>query len=319
MPQIGYMVYLPAVATSDLDSRVRAAAFEFLADQTRLHGEVLARETLSRGFDFNGTRVPLVGPQGIFKPSVLADMPLTITTAPIVEGRERPYEDRVEEGGVILYRYRGTDPRHPDNTGLRRAMQRETPLVYLYGLVPGRYLPVWPVYIVGDDPRALAFKVAVDDARLLHLGSRIEEVVETEARRKYITRSTRQRLHQQSFRQRVLAAYQQCCAICRLRHEELLEAAHILPDGHPRGEPVVPNGLALCTLHHAAFDGHLLGIRPDLQVEVKPAILREPDGPMLRHGLQGFHGTHIRIPRSAVLQPNRDFLAERYEWFTKAG
>jgi len=307
------------VATSDLDSRVRAAAFEFLAEQTRLRGEVLAWETLSRGFDFNGTRVPLVGPQGIFKPSVLTDVPLTIRTAPIVEGRERPYEDRVEEGGVILYRYRGTDPRHPDNVGLRRAMQRETPLVYLYGLVPGRYLPVWPVYIVGDDPQALAFKVAVDDARLLHLGSRIEEAVETEARRKYITRSTRQRLHQQSFRQRVLAAYQQCCAICRLRHEELLEAAHILPDGHPRGEPVVPNGLALCTLHHAAFDGHLLGIRPDLHVEVKPAILREPDGPMLRHGLQGFHGARIHIPRSAVLQPNRDFLAERYEWFTKAG
>jgi putative restriction endonuclease len=312
------MVYLPSVATSDLDSRIRAAAFEFLEEQTRLHGEVLTRETLSRGFTFNGTRVPLVGPQGIFKPSVLAEMPLTITTAPIVEGRDRPYEDRLEGGGVILYRYRGTDPKHPDNVGLRRAMQRETPLVYLYGLVPGRYLPVWPVYIVGDDPQALAFKVAVDDARLLHLGPRIEEAVETEARRKYITRSTRQRLHQQSFRQRVLAAYQQCCAICRLRHKELLEAAHILPDGHPRGEPVVPNGLALCTLHHAAFDGHLLGIRPDLQVEVKLAILREPDGPMLRHGLQGFHGAHIRVPRSAVLQPNRDFLAERYEWFKKA-
>src|SRR3970282_2896917 len=118
-----------------------------------------------------------------------------------------------------------------------------------------------PVYIVADDPQALVFKVAVDDARLLHLASRIEEAVETAARRKYITRSTRQRLHQQSFRQRVLAAYQQCCAICRLRHEELLEAAHILPDGHPRGEPVVANGLALCTPHHAAVGGHLLGTR----------------------------------------------------------
>ena len=306
------------MATSDLDGRVRIATFEFLEDQTRLHGEVLSRDILSRGFDFNSTRVPLVGPQGIFKPSVLDEMPLTITTAPIVEGRDRPYEDRVEEGGLILYRYRGTDPQHPDNVGLRLAMRRQAPLVYLYGLVPGRYLPVWPAYIVGDDPRALAFKVAVDDARLLHLGSRIEEAAETEARRKYVTRSTRQRLHQQSFRQRVLAAYHQCCAICRLRHEELLEAAHILPDGHPRGEPVVPNGLALCKLHHAAFDAHLLGIRPDLQVEIMPALLREPDGPMLRHGLQGFHGSRISVPRRSVLQPNREFLAERYEWFKKA-
>jgi len=305
------------VATSDRDTRVRAAAFEFLEEQTRLHGEVLPRELLSRGFVFNGTRVPLVGPQGIFKPAV-TEMPLTITTAPIVEGRERPYEDRVEEGGAILYRYRGTDPRHPDNAGLRLAMQRQTPLIYLYGLVPGRYLPVWPVYIVGDDPRALAFKVAVDEARLLDLGPRIEETMETEARRKYVTRYTRQRLHQQSFRQRVLAAYQECCAICRLRHEELLEAAHILPDGHPRGEPVVPNGLALCKLHHAAFDGHLLGITPDLVVHVARAILHEPDGPMLRHGLQDFHGARIRVPRSAGLRPNREFLAERYEWFKKA-
>ncbi len=261
------------MATSDLDTRVRTAAFEFLEEQTRLHGEVLPREILSQGFVFNGTRVPLVGPQGIFKPAV-TETPLTITTAPIVEGRERPYEDRVEEGGAILYRYRGTDPKHPDNVGLRQAMQRQTPLIYLYGLVPGRYLPVWPVYIVGDDPQTLAFKVAVDDAKLL--------------------------------------------AICRLRHEELLEAAHILPDGHPRGEPAVPNGLALCKLHHAAFDGHLIGVNRDLVVHVASAILHEPNGPVLRHGLQDFHGARIRVPRSAVLRPNREFLAERYEWFKKA-
>jgi putative restriction endonuclease len=306
------------VAISDRDSRIRAAAFTFLEEQTRLHGEVLSREILSRGFLFDGSRVPLVGPQGIFKPAA-AEIPLTITTVPIVEGRQRPYEDRVEDGGAILYRYRGTDPTHLDNVGLRLAMQRQTPLIYLYGLVPGRYLPVWPVYIIGDDPRALAFKVAVDDARLLHLGSRIEETMETEARRKYVTRYTRQRLHQQSFRQRVLAAYRECCAICRLRHEELLEAAHILPDGHPRGEPVVSNGLALCKLHHAAFDGHLIGVKPDLVVHVASAILHEPDGPMLRHGLQAFHGSRISVPRNSTLRPNPEFLAERYEWFLKAG
>ena len=66
-----------------------------------------------------------------------------------------------------------------------------------------------------------------------------------------------------------------------LAHEEF-DAAHILPDGHPRGEPVVPNGLALCKLHHAAFDGHVLGVRPNLAVELRLDILREPDGPMRR-------------------------------------
>ncbi len=54
--------------------------------------------------------------------------------------------------------------------------------------------------------------------------------------------------------------------MCRLRHEELLEAAHILPDGHPQGLAVVPNGLALCKLHHAAFDSYIIGVTPDLEV-----------------------------------------------------
>ena len=95
-----------------------------------------------------------------------------------------------------------------------------------------------------------------------------------------MTRLGKQRMHQREFRQRVRRAYREQCAICRLRHEELLDAAHILPDGHPRGEPVVPNGLALCKPHHAAFDRHVLGVRPDLTVELRPDVLREPDGPM---------------------------------------
>jgi hypothetical protein len=63
------------------------------------------------------------------------------------------------------------------------------------------------------------------------------------------------------FRQRVLRAYQQCCAICRLRHDELLEAAHILPDGHPLGEPVSPNGFQGRRLHVPRAD-HLKPNRP---------------------------------------------------------
>ena len=81
----------------------------------------------------------------------------------------------------------------------------------------------------------------------------------------------------------------------------------------------MPNGLALCTLHHAAFDRHILGITPGLKVEVRLDILREADGPMLRHGLQGFQGADIVTPRSAMLRPRAEFLAERYELFRRAG
>jgi putative restriction endonuclease len=135
----------------------------------------------------------------------------------------------------------------------------------------------------------------------------------------YVTAVVRTRLHQRGFRERVLRAYQQCCAICRLRHDALLEAAHILPDGHPLGEPVVPNGIALCKLHHAAFDSYIIGVSPDLKVEVRLDILREIDGPMLQHGLQGFQGKLIQEPRASHLKPNRDFLAERFTLFKKAG
>ncbi|MFN2432717.1 MAG: HNH endonuclease, partial [Gemmatimonadota bacterium] len=116
---------------------------------------------LEQGFVFHGRRVPLLGPQGIFKPAVLPDMPLSITTVPVMPGRERPYEDEIGPDGLLRYRYRGSDPLHRDNAGLRLAMQRQAPLVYLHGVVPGAYLPHWPSFIVGDDPRTLTFTVAL--------------------------------------------------------------------------------------------------------------------------------------------------------------
>jgi putative restriction endonuclease len=284
-------------SAGDLDRRVRLAAFDFLTRQTqRTPDGVLPRTLLATGFSFNGTRVPLIGPQGIFKPAILPEMPLSIATIPIVEGRPRPYEDGVGPGGLLLYRYRGSDPSHRDNVGLRLAMRRQVPLIYLFGVVPGQYLPVWPVYIVADDPARLAFSVAVDDAQHATVAQEMAAEPSVEARRQYLTTLTQRRLHQESFRQRVLQAYQTQCAICRLRHTELLEAAHILPDGHPKGEPIVPNGLALCKLHHAAFDQHILGVRPDLIVEVRLDILHEVDGPMLKYGLQEMQGNKIVVP-----------------------
>jgi putative restriction endonuclease len=162
----------------------------------------------------------------------------------------------------------------------------------------------------------------MDDPRVLATAAGAESVAESEspARRRYITRTSVQRLHQSDFRARVLRAYRSCCAVCRLRHEELLDAAHILRDGHPKGEPWVSNGLALCKIHHAAFDTEIMGIRPDLVIEIRADVLREKDGPMLRHGLQELHGrTLVQVPRSPELRPREEFLLERYEAFRSAG
>jgi hypothetical protein len=89
----------------------------------------------------------------------------------VIEGETRPYDDSIGDDGLLRYRYRGTDPRHPDNVGLRLAMQQNTPLIYFHGVVPGLYLAEWPVYVVGDAPTNLTFTVSVDDRRFASLGA----------------------------------------------------------------------------------------------------------------------------------------------------
>jgi putative restriction endonuclease len=292
---------------------VRLSAFAFLREQTALHGgQVLPRALLLRGFDFEGSRVPLMSPQGIFKPA-LCELPLSITTVPEVPGKAKPYDDEYSYDGV-RYRYRGTDPGHADNVGLRRAMQERVPLIYFHGHRPGMYHAEWPVYVVSDDPEHLSVTIVTTESTAPPAGVAVAEPL----RRAYLSRLMIQRLHQSAFRLSVLDAYGETCAVCRLHHTELLDAAHILPDGHPLGEPVVPNGIALCKLHHAAFDADILGVRPDLIIEVRRDILREKDGPMLVHGLQDFDRQTIVVPRRAALRPNPDFLAERYDRFRKA-
>lgn len=185
------------------DSRVRATAFDWLSDQVGIYGDVLPRNVLAQGFVMDGRRIPTVGPQGIFKPGVLRDAPLSITTAP-----EGPYDDAFGDDGLLRYRYRGTDRNHPDNRGLRFAMEHRLPLIYFHGVVPGKCVAAWPVYIVKDNPTDLFVSVAVDDAS--HIGFITDEddsagLVSKDsdtARRVYITAMVRQRFHQTAFRER---------------------------------------------------------------------------------------------------------------------
>ena len=299
------------------DARVRAAAFAWLTEQVSRSGsDVLPYALLLEGFQFEGVRVPLLGPQGIFKPKVLQDAPLSITTSP-----GGPYDDGFGPDDLLRYRYRGTDPQHPDNEGLRTAMKLRLPLIYLHGVAVGRYLATWPVYVVRDDPANLAVSVAVDDEALITRATQAateaaDDVVN--ARRSYITSMVRVRLHQRSFRERVLEAYHHQCAFCRLRHEELLSAAHIVPDSHPQGEPVIRNGLALCALHHCAFDRLFIGLRPDYVIEIREDILRESDGPTLAHAIQGLHGRTISIPKVVAHRPDPALLEIRYREFKQA-
>lgn len=301
----------------DIDLQVRMAAFNWLTEQVNLHGDVLTRDVLLHGFQFQGQRVPLISPSGIFKPKIL-QLPLSITTT--VEG---PYDDNyLEKEGFLHYRYRGEDPNHRDNVGLRRVFELHLPLIYLHGLQPGKYLSVYPVYIVGDDPKSLTFSVSVDDPLPAFTYSEtslyrpISEV--SDARHAYITSTVKVRLQQRSFREKVLDAYRSQCAFCRLKHRELLDAAHIIPDNLPESRPTVDNGLSLCKLHHAAYDSFMIGVTPDYVIHVREDILEEEDGPVLQHGLKGLHKTKLILPNSKSNYPSRDALEWRYNRFTRA-
>ncbi|MGN6600148.1 MAG: HNH endonuclease, partial [Actinomycetes bacterium] len=106
---------------------------------------------------------------------------------------------------------------------------------------------------------------------------------------------------------------------CSLAHGQLLDAAHIVPDVHELGSASVVNGLALCKIHHAAFDANILGVRPDLVVEIRRDLLDEIDGPMLRHGLQERHGQRLMVlPQARQERPDHKRLELRYEEFRTA-
>ena len=293
------------------DRRVRGAVFDWLARQVSIHGDVVPRTVLVEGFELDQRRVPVVGPQGIFKPALM-QAPLSITTSP-----KGPYDDALGPDNLLRYRYRGTDPGHRDNVGLRFAMQNSLPLVYFHGFVPGRYVALWPVYVIHDAPETLAFSIVVDDAAQVEVLSQSRQAPGgiADVRRQYVTSLARRRLHQSAFRERVLLAYRNQCAFCHLRHRELLDAAHIIPDTEPEGEPVVSNGISLCRLHHAAFDRFFLAVRPDHIIEVRPDVLAESDGPTLQHAIQGLHGQPMVLPRGLGEQPDLEFLSERYDRF----
>jgi putative restriction endonuclease len=194
----------------------------------------------------------------------------------------------------------------------------KAPLVYLFRTDPGYYLATFPVYIVGDDRDDLSFWVEVDQPWSLSADAGLEDATEAPIRRAYATRLVRRRLFQAEFRRRVVAAYAGRCALCRLRHRALLDAAHITPDADASGEPLVSNGLALCKLHHAAFDQFFFTVDPDYRVVVRPSILAESDGPMLVVGLQQIHAQEILVPADDRLRPSRARLEQRLDAFHRA-
>lgn len=290
---------------SAVEALLREEIMKRLRTQADDHGGFVHRDELL-GFRIGERKLPLIDySRGIRNPVELD------STLAIVSSAQGPYDDIESEDGLLHYRYRAGDPSGGDNRKLRNALATGQPLILFRKEIPNYYTPVMPVYVVADKPEERTFLIALDEA--FRFMSDVGHL--TEPQRAYAVRLARQRLHQPAFRTRVLLAYSTRCAICRLRHGSLLDAAHIVPDTEDHGTPEVSNGLALCKIHHASYDQDILGVSPDYRVHVRRDVLDEEDGPMLQHGLKEMDGAVLTLPGHRRHHPDRDRLAWRWERF----
>jgi putative restriction endonuclease len=279
------------------------------------------REDL-RYFEFQGSTHRLIGPYtGIWTVTSLSDSAISFSTSYVPDGKQRPYEDGEGPDGLQRYKWRGTDPNQKDNRALRRSMERGLPLLWLVGIgyVPGTnqqlYDARFPVFLIGEEPVQHQFVVALEEGQgyiSSNEPASVREIV-----KRYNERIVKTRYHQPLFRARVIHAYQERCAICRLPFTELLEAAHIRPDSEG-GSTKISNGMSLCKIHHGAYDSNIIGISPDYKIHVRDSVLATFDGPTLQHSIKEMDGEELRqIPELITSRPDRELLAERFEKFKK--
>ena len=304
-------------ARSTYDLALRMALFEHVQRIADLNGGVVSSVQLAAGFQFGGDRIPIYNQQrGIFRPRQLRDLGAALTIQTSYRG---PYDDSADaDEGSFSYKYQGRDTLHSDNVAMRRAMELRLPILYLFALRTGLYRPLWPMYVEADSPSTLTFTLRADAPTELTAPHSVSAIASLEIQRRYRTAAVKQRLHQDQFRVLVLGAYLEQCAMCRLKHTPLLDAAHIIADSDPRGIAMVTNGLALCKIHHAAYDVNILGIDANYRIHVQEDVLAEHDGPMLQHGLKEMDNVRIQLPLRVAYMPDRERLAERFESFQAA-
>lgn len=293
---------------------IRHAAFAWL-DRERARGHETFTQDSTSNLVLLGETVRLMPTQqGIWKPGQLAAA-LSMRTVYRPEGSERPYDDAVGPDLLHRYKMRGDDPDHYQNRALRNAMVERLPLIWWLGVQGGGYSALYPVYLVGEERAHRQFVVDIDAVPQPDI---TWPSVDLELEPSYRQHLAKIRLHQRPFRAAVLRAYNTSCAVCSFRHSDLLDAAHIQQDAGG-GRPVVTNGLTLCKMHHAAYDRQIMGITPGYEVRVNDDILREVDGPMLRHGIQEFHGKKLMVlPRRRTERPDPALLEERFQAFLDA-
>jgi len=94
------------------------------------------------------------------------------------------------------------------------------------------------------------------------------------------------KLRSSSFSDRVLRAYGNACSMCGVQLR-LIDAAHILPVSTHNNDDT-SNGIALCALHHRAYDRALLSMDDQYRIVLNPDRLAVLETEHLTQGLARF-------------------------------
>jgi putative restriction endonuclease len=163
---------------------------------------------------------------------------------------------------------------------------------------------------VTNQARFHEFAEHPDEVRLLNHLTREDEDIDGEPHvdldrigshgRRQVVRSVSERVGQENFRARVLRAYRRHCAMCALQLD-LVVAAHIVPV-KADGTNETTNGLALCYLHHEAYDRGFVIPDHERQIRVNDAAL----GRLRRIQRNSREREFLDNLRADLLLPERD-------------
>ena len=277
------------------------------------------------GFDLLATRA-----KGIYKP---AWSQYALSARQVLKSRYPEKGPLFREDGSWCYGYfqENDDPAARDseatNRGLVLCWQNSVPVGVMRQTSPKpnvRYQVLGLALVVGWDggyfffegfgPDGLARSggswseielLYAEEEAAAAAASAFDPVNIVDARERILAQIVRRR-GQQNFRDKLLTAYEGCCAITGCNLVEVLEAAHIVPYKGPATNDV-QNGLLLRADVHSLFDLGLITVVPEsLVILVAPSVLGS--------SYQELVGLRLRVPVDPSKRPSLDALAVHKKW-----
>lgn len=149
-------------------------------------------------------------------------------------------------------------------------------------------------------------RLGANEIKLLQQAMSLENLVaeigqQIPQERQKVLREINRSVRDSSFRRRVLSVYNYTCAFCGVQLN-LVDAAHILPVSIQGSTDETHNGIALCALHHRAYDASLITFDESYRIKYNKTQVNDLIEVKRTGGLQGF----LEMLRPMILTPSQD-------------